>query len=305
VVDEAVTSGKEGVELESFVRTAHLAALIAGVGGLGFLWWTKRQTRPSVRLVLKILAVAGLIGAVIPDQRMMWDGRYPTAEFQITFVDENRQPVQGVELRVEDKGGRTYFHYPVTDYLPDRAPTSDHSGLMVFHHAGQGVEFSGEVRYLYCLFPRVVRRGPSYTCRFVRGDTEVYRIDFWQLDHWQGSWDEVAKVRRRWKWPAWPMSELLMTPDESHEHWQERALQFFDLDGDGKLGPEERAAYNAGRSLETWEAALARKNGTAEKEEELELRSSRKQSRCLLRCACPSDDVRQVRHGPRCRGVEQ
>ena len=84
-----------------------------------------------MRLALKILAVIGLIGAVIPEQRMMWDGWNLTSEFQITFVDEKGQPIQGIELRVEDEGGRTYFHYPVTDYLPDRTPTSDRNGLMV------------------------------------------------------------------------------------------------------------------------------------------------------------------------------
>jgi hypothetical protein len=228
-----------------------------------------------VRLVLKVLALVGLIGAVIPDQRMIWDGGYATAEFQMTFVDEERKPLQGIELRVEDEGGHTYFHYPVTDYLPDHTPISDHNGLMVFHHAGHGVEFSGEVRYLYCLLPRKVRRGPVYICRFVRGDTEVYRISFSQLDDWPGSWDDVARVKRRWKWPAWPMTELLMTPDESLEHWQERALRFFDLDGDGKLSPEEGAAMHAATSYETGEAAIAQKAAPLKRKRIWNFRSSR------------------------------
>jgi hypothetical protein len=99
--------------LEFFVRTGHLAALIGGLTGLGFLWWTKRQARPSVRLALKILTGIGLIGALIPEQRLIWDGGYLDAEFQITFVDERQHPIQGIELRVEDEAGRNYFHFPV------------------------------------------------------------------------------------------------------------------------------------------------------------------------------------------------
>ena len=208
----------------------------------------------------------GGLGLFSCSQCIIWDGGYPQAEFQITFQDATGQPVEGVELRVEDYEGHNYFHYPVTDYLPGQTPTSDQAGLMVFHHVSSGIEFSGRECSLFFVIPIEERRGPRFLCRFLRDGAEVHRIDFRELAWWEGQWWQVPKVTRRWKPPDWPPAQLLMKEDESCEAWHARAVAFFDVNGNGRLDPEEAAAFHAAdRRAE--EAIIARSRGVDQEEE--------------------------------------
>jgi hypothetical protein len=217
-----------------------------------------------VSLVLALVGLASRAGM------MLWDGGYLRAEYRVTFQDPEGRPVEGIELRVEDRQGHTFYHYPVTDYLPGHIPTSDSNGLMVFHHAGGGIEFSGKCWFLFGFIPVEEHPGPVYVCQFLHRGREVYRVRYGELDSWRrGTWDEVEKVKRRWKRPDWPASQLLRTEDESDRAYHARVLNLFDLDGDGKLNPEEGAAYWAAADWRDTEATIARLKGE-DPEEEME-----------------------------------
>jgi hypothetical protein len=247
--------------------------LVLGLLGLLVLWWSKRLRRRGIWLALAALIAIGLLGGL--SSRIVWDGGYCQAEYQLTFVDENGAPIPAVELRVEDAEGHNFFHYPVTDYLPDRTIVSNSDGLIVFHHVGGGPEFSGEVDSLYGVIPVVKRRGPKFICRFVYQESEIHRVAYSDLNSDAQPWESAPKVKRWWTWSAWPMSELLLSPEESLDDFRARAKRFFDLDHDGVLSPEEAAAFRAGTSRNCEEAALARRSGV-DKEEELEFQVIRR-----------------------------
>ncbi len=253
--------------------TAYL--MLAALFGLGFAAILLPRLRPGtfgrrLRTVGILLILLGLLGLLSRSAVMIWDGGYLLAEYQITFQDLDGRPVKGVQLHVEDQRGHIFYHYPVTDFLPDRVPISGADGLMIFHHANGGMEFGGKCWLLFGLIPVEEHPGPVYLCRFLHRGQEVYRVRYGEMNSWRrGTWDEVEKVKRRWKRPEWPTCQLLLGQEETLAAYHARLLKFFDLDGDGKLNPEEGAAYVAGTSLRNEEAAIARLKGE-DPEEEME-----------------------------------
>jgi hypothetical protein len=194
-----------------------------------------------VYLPCSLLGV-GLVCFFMPMQRCIGDGDYPPAEFQLTFKDETGSPVEGVVLRVEDDEGHIYYHYPMTDYLPDHTPASDRDGLLVFHHTANLI-FSNRFYQWGPFEVETSSNFPDYVCRFVYQDAEVHRARFREMIF---KWDCTGTVKRQWTHPTWPASELLVRPDEEWDEWEQRATAFFDLNHNGKLEREERAAYRAG-----------------------------------------------------------
>lgn len=219
----------------------------------------------TVGILLVVLAILGLLSRA---SMILWDGGFALAEYQITFRDADGRPVEGVQLRVEDQRGYAFYHYPVTDFLPDRTPISGPDGLMVFHHADGGCEFGGKCWLLFGLIPVGEHSSPVYVCRFFSQGHEVYRVRYSELNSWRYETSEkVEKVKRRWKRPQWPASELLCLQDESKETYHARVLQIFDLDGDGRLNCEEAVAYTAGTNWRNEGAAIARLRGEDPEEE--------------------------------------
>ncbi len=212
-----------------------------------------------------VLAVGLLLVAISPRVTQVWDGSYPQAEFELIFKDAHGVALQGIQLRVEDQEGRSYFHYPVIDYLPGNVPTSDRDGAMVFHHVSDGIEFSGRTTYWFGMFPIVEQRAPVFVCRFLRDGQEVYRIRFRELCRSTDATLAASKVKRVWKWPVWPESQLLMQV-RGDEDLRDRKLRLFDLNGDGKLDAEEQAALTAAAN-QADRAAFAQLRGDEEKEE--------------------------------------
>ena len=198
-------------------------------------------------ILITVIVIVIVIGCLGSTQVLIWDGRYFDAEYQITFTDQHGKPVEGIQLQVEDLEDHVYHHYPVTDFLPGAVPTSDKNGLMVFHHLSYfGVEFSGRIRYILFLFTVEEKRGPNFICRFIYKGNEIHRIPFGDMNHWrEGAWEEVARVKRQWKLPAWPASELGQKKDEGDEAWTARINAFFDKNKNGVREPEEAAAQNA------------------------------------------------------------
>jgi hypothetical protein len=205
-----------------------------------------------------------ILGLASSSTCIIWDGGFCPAEYRITFRDSGGNAVPGVELRVENGQGSEFFHYPVTDYLPDQIPTSGDDGVLVFHHACySGLEFSGRCWYLFFVIPMGEQRGPVYVCRFLYRGQEVYRIRYDDLS--AGDWNGNRSVKRRWKWPDWPYQFL-----ESHHSvsgdWESVRLHAFDRNGNGRLERDEAVAGDAavrahGKTLE------ARQLGHADEEE--------------------------------------
>ena len=103
------------------------------------------RVRPMVGCLALILGLVAIV-LLAPIQEIVWDGGFPSTEYRLTFVDEAGRPVPGVTLRMETHADGVSYLYPVDEFLPDQAPTSDADGRMVFHHTGQGIEFGGHDR---------------------------------------------------------------------------------------------------------------------------------------------------------------
>jgi hypothetical protein len=92
----------------------------------------------------------------------------------IRFVHEDGTPIPGVELRVENEQGTNFYHYPVTDYVEGRVPTSDTNGVLKFHHVAEGPEYGGRCWLLYGLCFGTCQ-GPTFVCRFLLEGQETPR----------------------------------------------------------------------------------------------------------------------------------
>jgi hypothetical protein len=185
------------------------------------------------------------------------DIRYPQAEFEFIFKDRSGKPVEGIELCVEDQAGRRYYHYPVTDYLPDKVPTSNRDGVLVFHHVSELFDSGCRTTYLFDLIPLGERGVPVFICRFLHKDHEIYRIRFRDVYSDFAKGEHLDVVRQHWSWPVWKESQGLLKPYAVGEDWDGRRLRLFDLNKNGRLEPEEAAAWSAATSSRAERVAIA------------------------------------------------
>jgi hypothetical protein len=135
---------------------------------------------------------------------MTWDGSFPQAEYQITFIGSDKKPISGIQLRVEDGCGHNCFKYPVTNYLAGTIPTTDEKGVLTCHHISTSVEFGGHCSHLFWLLPVGECESPTYICHFVLKGKEVFWCDFRDLKR-RGRYSHRA-VRRDWNWGEFDLS---------------------------------------------------------------------------------------------------
>jgi hypothetical protein len=193
----------------------------------------------------------------------VWDGDWPPQEYSFTFRDGEGRPVEGVQLRVENEAGTTFYHFPVADYLPGRVPTSDARGVLVFHHAPK----SGVSGTAYLVFGVVYVEtdpGPVYVYRFLIDDHEVHRVRNIDL-----SYLGERKVKRQWRWltSAEVRDQVLggKEPDWTRIAWDPAV---FDLNGDGRVDRTETYAARAASwaSDRAWEISVGEKPASEELE---------------------------------------
>jgi hypothetical protein len=239
--------------------------------GAGLLFFALRRPKTH-KLALwsgSLIFLLGLIGWASSGNMIRWDGGgFGSAAFEITFVDRNGNPVEGVELRVENRDGHNFYLYPISDYLPDQIPRSDSHGLMVFHHFPDHVMFSGQEWLLWRRIWVQKIRGPRYILQFLHHGTEVHRVPFNNTSSGIGPWPATGSVKCRWKKTGWPVYDFLKADPTGYDNVKMR--QLFDVDGDGRLGPEEANGYYAAESYDNEQAAIARLQGKMI-EEEVEL----------------------------------
>ncbi len=187
-----------------------------------------------------LMAVVGLAAAIAlaPIRTKLWDGGFEPAEYRPTFTDSAGRPVPGVMLRVLTRAGGPSYLYPVDEFLPDQARTSDADGRMTFHHVGSGLEFGG-ADHGSLLGIWYTRDGsPQYVCVFSHGGREVARIPYDDLRPRDPESDRLPTVHRAWRHTDWPLREYVAHRDD----WQAHRLRLFDGDGNGDLDREERVA---------------------------------------------------------------
>jgi hypothetical protein len=192
-----------------------LLLTLAACGAGLFLKWPSRSPAAKVaRGVLwgaAALCAAGLF--LLSLQTILWDGGFRPCEAEFTFLDRGGAPVEGVELQVETQTGTRVYYYPVTDYLPDRVPRSDARGTLVFHHAvSRGMEFGGKCHCLLGLVEVGPCDSPRYSCRFFKGEQEVHRCSFNELQR-----ETSRTVTRQWRWPVWPYEQFLSAGGDGRE----------------------------------------------------------------------------------------
>lgn len=189
----------------------------------------------SNRGCVTAVVVLAVVVALAPVQTIRWSGGFSDVEFRLTFADPTGRPVPGVTLRVETKAGHVVYLYPVNEFLPDAAPTSDADGRMTFHHVGRGVEFGG--RDTGCLVGIYYHSdtAPQYVCVFSHG-RDVHRVSFDDLRLRSAPGSSVV---RAWRDSDWPRREFLANLDR----WEDRQRELFPLNSAGRFDPETGAAW--------------------------------------------------------------
>jgi hypothetical protein len=130
---------------------------------------------------------------------VVWDGGFRQAEYQLRFVDGDGKPIPGVQIRVENSTGLTFYHYPVTDYLEGRTLSSDKDGVLTFHHVNySGIEFGGQCSHLFWLIPIGQCDSPTFICRFLANGKDIYRCNFRDLK--SPANDTHQEVVLPWTW---------------------------------------------------------------------------------------------------------
>lgn len=225
----------------------------------------------KILLVSVILGgIAGLLAGV-SCTTTRWGGSYGylQLEYELTFTDTSGNPIEGVELRVEDPRGNEFFCFPVTDYLPGQTPRSDKDGVMRFHHVPSGVEWDNYGYSLFWCIPVQSTRSPVYVCRFFIDGAEIDRVPYSQLPYWD--WpgrgrEQVPKVKRTWNWSATIPNEITYKPDDTLDSHYARLRRFFHDEGDEKPNREVSVAF---RNVERLVSKLGtvRPNGQEEIED--------------------------------------
>jgi hypothetical protein len=170
--------------------------------------------------------------AFAPVGAYLGSSRFPDEEYRLTFTRPDGRPVAGVDLRVQTRaGGRSYL-YPINEYLPDYAPTSDAGGTMVFHHVSGGIEFDTCESFSLIGLPLGIEGVPQYDCVFLHDGREVHRMRFDSLRH---GGKGAPSVARKWRHSDRLVKEMLANQDR----WDEWRNELFDGNRDGKLDLEE------------------------------------------------------------------
>ena len=141
-------------------------------------------------------------------------GASRAAEYRLTFIDGTGRPVPGVALRVLTRAGGECHLYPIDEFLPDHAPTSDTEGRMVFHHAGEGLEFGGREHSNLLGMRFGETDAPQYLCAFSVAGREVHRVRFDDLRP-RSERGRLPSVTRSWQNSEWPSREYAA----HHEEW--------------------------------------------------------------------------------------
>jgi hypothetical protein len=236
-------------DTRAFVLLAY--ALVASVVGLIVCHREGGKNWRALRGTCRGTLFVSVVGLCSYTTTVLSVGGFPQDAFQITFVDGPGQPVSGVKLRVENDKGDRFFHYPVTDYLPDQVPTSGKDGVMVFHHVTyRGVEWTGRSALLFFVVPLGERGAPRYWCRFLRNGEEVHRIPYTDLINTGRTTEDATWVKRSWKWPRWPYERFLVVEERgvADDPWGElrRELGYpADRRQGRSVGPALRAAERA------------------------------------------------------------
>lgn len=198
---------------------------------------TRSRIKQLILVGIAVILVSALL-APCQISSIIWDGRFPSVEYRLSFIDEEGRPIEGVKLGVETQAGGKCFAYPVNEFLPDSVPTSDSNGLMIFHHAAAYLEFSGRDTCNILGWTYSTEGPPKYTCIFVVSNQEVYRNSFDGLYPRTPGRSELPTVRRTWQYSDWPGREF----DAASDDWAGRQDAVFDCNADGKLDHEELVA---------------------------------------------------------------
>jgi hypothetical protein len=158
-----------------------------------------------------------------------------------------------VELRVQNANGNDFFCFPVTDFVPGQSPTSDKQGVMRFHHVSTAVEWDEHGWSLFWVYGVQTTRSPEYVCRFFHRGKEIHRVAYENLQSWDwnGGWEDVPKVKRRWDWSQMIPNQIRYKANESDDDNRARLARFFHLENGNRPNREGLVACrNSCRLLE-------------------------------------------------------
>lgn len=196
---------------------------------------------PRARVLLLIgFFTLGSLAYISYHMTRVWScGRLPDARFAIRFVDAADRPLEGVRLRVCHASGGPIYGYPVTDFTPNHTPTSDRTGLLVFHHFGnRGIEFCGSTRSLFWCIPIDDDGAPEYLLKFLKHDHVIHETSLRDLRKDLNESNAIAVDFPLEAWRDWNTA-----PTADVGEWYYHSLRNdFDVDKDGRFDRSELVA---------------------------------------------------------------
>ena len=124
-----------------------------------------RRTSPRLvkfgGLILAFAAVIVAWGFLTPTSTGIWDGAFPSGEYQILVENTDSKPIPGAVFHVFGRENSFAYDYPFDNYSSSSDLVSNEQGLIIALHKFQDVEFSGSC-HEYFWFYKKCSDGPEY-----------------------------------------------------------------------------------------------------------------------------------------------
>lgn len=155
------------------------------------------MSRWAKRVVVAIPVLGLLAYASYDTTRGDRDGGFPSGEFRIDVRDPEGKPVPGAVLRcTRRRSGEPVSGYPLDGRAPGEEMIADDTGRIVAIQPKGGIQFGGEVWWLFWVIPMGAQEGPEYDCEITAAGFKPLKFPLERLfaTRFRG-WNEFPKTK--------------------------------------------------------------------------------------------------------------